>query len=123
MKMENEFSCHFGHNIISNGLYQAIRIKIVAKKTELVILFHKKTSKLVFLWPNFSQLCLKVLSKHVLYLRRHFLLSTLKKCTLGVYSATHYVQCGALYVFEKHFVRYLVVIVTENTTHGVYLSR
>ena len=25
MKKENEFSCHFGYNITSNGLYQAIR--------------------------------------------------------------------------------------------------
>ena len=30
---ENLFSCLFGHNIISNGLYQAIKNKIVAKKT------------------------------------------------------------------------------------------
>ena len=31
----------------------AIRKNIVAKKTiELVFLFHKKTTKLVFLWPN-----------------------------------------------------------------------
>ena len=32
MKVENEFSYLFGHNIISNGLYQAIRNNIVAKK-------------------------------------------------------------------------------------------
>ena len=39
MKKENEFSCLFGHNITCNGLYQAIRINIVAKKTtELVLL-------------------------------------------------------------------------------------
>ena len=40
-------------NIISNGLIQAIRNNIVAiKTTELVLLFHKKTTKLVFLCPN-----------------------------------------------------------------------
>ena len=49
MKNENEFTCLFGHNIISNG-------HVYAKKTtELVLLFHKKTTKLVFLWPNMGQ--------------------------------------------------------------------
>ena len=39
----------------------AIRNNIVAKKrTELVVPFHKKTTKLVFLWPNMDQLCFKV---------------------------------------------------------------
>ena len=39
-------------NIISNSLYQTIRNNIEAKKTtKLVLLFHKKTIKLVFLWP------------------------------------------------------------------------
>ena len=48
--------------IISNGLYQAIRNKIVAKKTtELVLIFHKKTTKIVFLWPNMGQLGFNVL--------------------------------------------------------------
>ena len=52
MKKENEFICLFGHNIISNCLYQAIRIDIVVKKTtELVLLFHKKKTMLVFLSP------------------------------------------------------------------------
>ena len=56
MKKENEFCCLFGHNIISNGLYQVIRNNIETKKTtELVLLFHIKTTKLVFLWPNMSQ--------------------------------------------------------------------
>ena len=55
MKKENKFSC-FWANIISNGLYQAIINNIVAKKTtEIVLLFHKKTTKLVFLWPNMGQ--------------------------------------------------------------------
>ena len=37
-------------------LYQAIRNNIVAiKTTELVLLFHKNITKLVFLWPNISQ--------------------------------------------------------------------
>ena len=49
-------------NIISNGLYQAMRNNIVAKNTtELVFLFHKKTTELVFLWPNMSQKSIKVL--------------------------------------------------------------
>ena len=46
--------------------YQAIRNNIVAKKTtELVLLFHKKTTKLVFLWPNMSQKCFKVLTTDI----------------------------------------------------------
>ena len=57
MKKENEFSCLFGHNIISNGLYQAIR----QKTTELVLLFHKNITKLVFLCPKMGQKCFKVL--------------------------------------------------------------
>ena len=63
MKNENEFSCLFDHKIILlAGLYKAIRNNIVAKKTtELVLIFHKKITKLVFLWPNMSQLCFKVL--------------------------------------------------------------
>ena len=45
---------------------KAIRNNIVAKQTtELVLLFRKKTTKVVFLWPNISQLCFKVLSKVV----------------------------------------------------------
>ena len=56
-------------NIIYNGLYQAIRNNIVAKKTtELVLLFRKKTTELVFLWPNMSQKSIKVLiSKKMLF--------------------------------------------------------
>ena len=61
MKKENEFSCIFGHNIISNGLYQAIRNNIDYKTTELVLLFHKNITKLVFLWSNMSQKSFKVL--------------------------------------------------------------
>ena len=49
-------SVAFSANIISIGLYQTIRNNIVAKKTiELVILFHKNITKLVFLWPNMNQ--------------------------------------------------------------------
>ena len=45
--------CLLGHNIISKGLIQAIKNNIMAKKTtELVLFFHKKTTRLVFLWPN-----------------------------------------------------------------------
>ena len=45
------------------GLYQAIRNNIVDKNTiELVVFFHKKTTKLVFLLPNTGQLSFKVLS-------------------------------------------------------------
>ena len=43
MKKENEFSCHFGHNIISNGF------------------FYKKATKLVFFWSNMGQKSIKVL--------------------------------------------------------------
>ena len=58
MKKENKFSCLFGHNII-----------ILDKHTtELVLLFHKKTTKLDFLWPNMSQKSTKVLT----YLRIYF---------------------------------------------------
>ena len=53
MKKKNEFSCLFGHNIISNGLTYAIRYNIVAKKTtKLDLLFHKKITKIIFFWPN-----------------------------------------------------------------------
>ena len=63
MKKDNEFSCLFSYNIISNGLYQDIRNNIMAKKTtELVLLFHKKTTKIVFLWPNMGQKSIKVLT-------------------------------------------------------------
>ena len=49
MKKENEFSCLFGQNIFSNGLYQVIRNNIVAKKTaELVFLFHEKDNRASF---------------------------------------------------------------------------
>ena len=38
---------------------------IVSKKTtELVLLFHKKTTKLLFLWPNMDQKRFKVLICH-----------------------------------------------------------
>ena len=50
-------------NIISNGLLQAIRNNIVAKKiTKLVHLFHKDITKLVFLWSNKGQKRFKVLN-------------------------------------------------------------
>ena len=56
MKKENEFNRLFDHNIISNGLYQAIRNNIAAKKTtELILIFHKNITKLVFLWPNMGK--------------------------------------------------------------------
>ena len=58
MKKENEFRGLFG----SNGLIQAIRNNIVTKKTtELVLLFHKNITKLVFHWPNMGQKSFKVL--------------------------------------------------------------
>ena len=58
-------------NIISNGLYQAIRFNIVAKMTtELVLLFHEKTTKLVFLKPNMGQLCFKMLKFNYLTIER-----------------------------------------------------
>ena len=63
IKKENKFSCIFGYNIIFNGLYLAIRNNILAKKktTELVLLFYKNISKLVFHWPNMGQKSIKVL--------------------------------------------------------------
>ena len=36
-------------------------IIVVKKTTELVLLFHKKTTNLIFLWPNMGQLTFKVL--------------------------------------------------------------
>ena len=49
-------------NVISNGLYQAIKNNIVAKKTtELVLLFHKNITKQVFLCPNMNHKWFKVL--------------------------------------------------------------
>ena len=69
MKKENKFSCLFDHNVISNGLIQANRNNnnnIVAKKTtQLVLLFHKKTNKVVFLQPNMGQKSIKVLSLNI----------------------------------------------------------
>ena len=45
----------------------AIRNNIVAKKTtELVLLFHKKTTKLFFLVPNMGQKNIKVLIKYII---------------------------------------------------------
>ena len=53
-------------NIISIGQIYAIRNNIVAKKTtELVLLLHKKTTKLVFLWLNMGQKSFKVLKPKV----------------------------------------------------------
>ena len=46
---------------------------ILAKNTiELVLLFHKKTTKLVFLWPNMTQKSFKMLTDSVYYLIIHF---------------------------------------------------
>ena len=43
-----------------------IRSNNVAQKTsEVIVLFHKKTTKLDFLWPNIGQLCFKVLSLYI----------------------------------------------------------
>ena len=43
------------------------------KTTELVLLFHKNITKLVFLWPNMSQKCFKVLNlKHKYNFRQGF---------------------------------------------------
>ena len=48
--------------LMSYNLYQAIRNNIVAKKkTELVLLFYKNITKLIFLWRNIGQKCFNVL--------------------------------------------------------------
>ena len=47
MKSKNEFSCLFGHNII-----YAKKTTELNWITEFVLLFHKKTIKLIFFWPN-----------------------------------------------------------------------
>ena len=53
------FLAHIGPKDIKNN--------IVAKKTtELVLLFHKKTTKLVFFWPNMGQKNIKVLINYKL---------------------------------------------------------
>ena len=55
-------SVNFLANINFNGLIKIIRNNIVSKNTtELVLLFHKNLTNLVFLWPNMSQKSLKVL--------------------------------------------------------------
>ena len=41
--------------------YRPIEIILAKKTTELVLLFHKKTTKLIFFWSNMSQICFKVL--------------------------------------------------------------
>ena len=40
-----------------------LEIILAKKKTELLLLFHKNTTKLVFLWPNMGQNSIKVLNK------------------------------------------------------------
>ena len=40
-----------------------LKIILAIKTTELVLFFHRKTTKLVFLWPNISQKSFKVLRK------------------------------------------------------------
>ena len=61
---------YFFKNISQNKEKKPLLLEnnIVAKKTtELVLLFHKETTKLVFLWPNMSQKSTKVL-KATLYI-------------------------------------------------------
>ena len=43
------------------ALYRPLEIILAKKTTELVLFFHKKTIKLVLLWPNMDQLCFKAL--------------------------------------------------------------
>ena len=43
-----------------------IEIILAKKTTEIVLLFHKNTTKLVFLWPNMGQKCIKMLSIKIL---------------------------------------------------------
>ena len=55
MKKENEFSCFFGNDTISNGHIRPLKIILVKKTTEVVLLFHRNVTNLVFHWPNMSQ--------------------------------------------------------------------
>ena len=49
--------------ILGQRKTQTIRNNIVAKKTtELVLFFHKNITKLISLWPNMGQKCIKVLT-------------------------------------------------------------
>ena len=59
-------------SVISNAL-------ILAKNTtELVLLFHKKTTKLVFFWPNIGQKSIKVLIK-IKYIKTYKIFVKLKE--------------------------------------------
>ena len=65
----------------------AIGNNIVAKKTtELVLLFHKKTTKLVFLWPDMSQKSFKVLKTKNLIMQNNLCeVKSILKISLVVY--------------------------------------
>ena len=41
--------------------YKTLEVILFKKNTEIVLLFHKKTTKQVFLWPNMGQKTIKVL--------------------------------------------------------------
>ena len=56
---ENWFSCHFMKKEEQN---RPLEIIVAKKTTEFVLLFHKKTTNLIFLWPNISQKSIKVLT-------------------------------------------------------------
>ena len=43
-----------------------LEIILVKKTTELALLFHEKTTKLVFLWPNMGLKNFKVLKKYLI---------------------------------------------------------
>ena len=62
------------YNIIKNtecSLYQAIRNNILAKMTtELVLIFHRNITKLVFLWPKMLQ-SVKLLAKEIDSFRKY----------------------------------------------------
>ena len=53
--------------------YKPLEIVLAKKTTELILLFHKNITKLVFLWPNMGQKSFKVLSERYYYTYLYYL--------------------------------------------------
>ena len=47
------------------ALHRPLEIILAKKTTEHILLFHKNITKLVFLWTNMSQKCIKLLSRSI----------------------------------------------------------